>query len=94
MGLVKGKLSSPHPPEQRRKKEEELIKNRAIDELNEKDQREDMQIIKLLLLGAGESGKSTLYKQMISLYGKGWNDKERRKFLETIYSNTGKSNHQ
>ena len=40
--------------------------------------------MKLLLLGAGESGKSTLFKQMQILYGKGFDEAERRRFLPKI----------
>jgi len=44
--------------------------------------------IKLLLLGAGESGKSTIFKQMKILYGVGFNEGERRDMIPVIYSNT------
>jgi len=44
-------------------------------------------VIKLLLLGAGASGKSTLYKQMITLYGKGISEKEVAGYRPIIHSN-------
>jgi len=47
----------------------------------------DQQINKLLLLGAGESGKSTLFKQMITIYGTGFPDHERKTFEPIIYNN-------
>lgn len=43
---------------------------------------------KLLLLGAGESGKSTLFKQMINIYGKGFTQKDRKAYVSVIYRNT------
>jgi len=42
---------------------------------------------KLLLLGAGESGKSTLFKQMIQIYGKGFNEKDRKSYIPIVYRN-------
>lgn len=44
--------------------------------------------IKLLLLGAGESGKSTIFKQMKLLYGRGFNDDDRRDWVPKIHMNT------
>mmetsp|Transcript_40652 Transcript_40652/g.69370 ORF Transcript_40652/g.69370 Transcript_40652/m.69370 type:complete len:429 (-) Transcript_40652:404-1690(-) len=43
--------------------------------------------IKLLFLGAGESGKSTIFKQMRLLYGPGRSDEELRMFGVTARSN-------
>eukprot|EP00479_Gromia_sphaerica_P006985 TRINITY_DN2162_c0_g1_i1.p1 TRINITY_DN2162_c0_g1~~TRINITY_DN2162_c0_g1_i1.p1 ORF type:complete len:191 (+),score=28.71 TRINITY_DN2162_c0_g1_i1:187-759(+) len=43
---------------------------------------------KLLLLGAGESGKSTLFKQMITLYGQGYSLEDRQGFTNIVYNNT------
>lgn len=52
-----------------------------------KEHQQDQQINKLLLLGAGESGKSTLFKQMISIYGKGFPEADRLTYLPIIYNN-------
>ena len=43
--------------------------------------------IKLLLLGAGESGKSTIFKQMRVLYGAPLSTDEMRETSEVIHSN-------
>lgn len=45
--------------------------------------------VKLLLLGAGESGKSTLFKQMKILYGKnhGFTDTEIKNHIAVVYTN-------
>ncbi|ORX54135.1 G-alpha protein [Hesseltinella vesiculosa] len=47
--------------------------------------------IKMLLLGAGESGKSTILKQMKLIHDGGFTDDERRSFKEVIFSNTMQS---
>ncbi|KNE59273.1 guanine nucleotide-binding protein subunit alpha [Allomyces macrogynus ATCC 38327] len=43
--------------------------------------------VKMLLLGAGESGKSTILKQMQLIHGVGYSDEERLAYKEIIYSN-------
>ncbi|PVU95071.1 hypothetical protein BB561_002048 [Smittium simulii] len=49
--------------------------------------------IKMLLLGAGESGKSTIIKQMKLIHDGGYSLEERESFKEIIYSNTIQSMH-
>ena len=44
--------------------------------------------VKLLLLGAGESGKSTILKQMRLIHDNGYWDEERESYREIIFSNT------
>jgi guanine nucleotide-binding protein G(i) subunit alpha len=61
--------------------------SRNIDQRTSKLQRKDMEYAKLLLLGAGESGKSTLFKQMISIYGNGFTKQELEKFGVVIKEN-------
>lgn len=49
---------------------------------------EDAKIIKLLLLGAGESGKSTIFKQMKVINKNGYSDEEKKTFQSIVWSNT------
>jgi len=51
------------------------------------EHQEDIATHKLLLLGAGESGKSTLFKQMITIYGTGFTEKDKRSYIPIIYRN-------
>jgi len=60
----------------------------AIDKIGESQAKQEEKSIKLLLLGAGESGKSTLFKQMITIYGKGYSQEERFTFKPIIEQNT------
>lgn len=55
-------------------------------EMHTQDQA-DAQVNKLLLLGAGDSGKSTLFKQMKSIYGSGFTERERRSYISSIHNN-------
>jgi hypothetical protein len=66
----------------------EQKQSQAIDDLVEREHEKDKQRIKLLLLGAGESGKSTIFKQMRILYGKGFGEEDRKNFKPVIFSNT------
>lgn len=47
----------------------------------------DQKINKLLLLGAGESGKSTLFKALMTIYGTGYPESERKTFTPIIWNN-------
>jgi len=62
--------------------------NRAVDAELKEAKAEEGQCHKLLLLGAGESGKSTLFKQMINIYGKGFTDQDKKSYIPIIYRNT------
>ena len=46
-----------------------------------KELADDAKIIKMLLLGAGESGKSTIFKQMKVINKGGFSEKERKEFV-------------
>ena len=64
---------------------------RAADKAIEREQRERAEAegssAKLLLLGAGESGKSTLFKQFRELYGTPLTVSERKQFRPSVYAN-------
>ncbi len=59
----------------------------AIDSANEQDFEKESEKIKLLLLGAGESGKSTVLKQMRLLYGDDYTEEELIYFRLCIHHN-------
>jgi len=64
------------------------VKNKKLDEELRNAHHDDVAVNKLLLLGAGESGKSTLFKQMITIYGKGFSEKDKKAYIPIIYRNT------
>jgi len=61
--------------------------NKDIDAAQKADQRKEARIVKLLLLGAGESGKSTLFKQMKLLYGVPYQSEELKKMIPVVHLN-------
>ncbi|XP_021162836.2 guanine nucleotide-binding protein subunit alpha-11 [Fundulus heteroclitus] len=61
--------------------------NAEIEKQLRKDKRESRRQFKLLLLGTGESGKSTFIKQMRIIHGCGYTDDDRRGFTRLIYEN-------
>jgi len=74
-------------PEENRKKQEQIQRSKELDRQMQTDNMMDQQVNKLLLLGAGESGKSTLFKQMITIYGTGFTESERRIYGPIIQNN-------
>ena len=48
----------------------------------------DSKVIKMLLLGAGEAGKSTIFKQMKIINKDGYSHAERKAFIGIVHSNT------
>jgi len=65
----------------------EKDRSRKLEQTMAQDQAADRAVNKLLLLGAGESGKSTLFKQMITIYGKGFSEQERMSYVPIIHNN-------
>jgi len=68
--------------------EEAKARNDEIESQLKRDRMLAKNEIKMLLLGAGESGKSTVLKQMKLLNLGGYNPEERQAYKEIIYSNT------
>ncbi|RHZ45261.1 hypothetical protein Glove_682g14 [Diversispora epigaea] len=66
-------------------------KNEEIENQIKKDKLSMRNEIKMLLLGAGESGKSTILKQMKLIHDGGYSPEERESFKEIIFSNTVQS---
>jgi len=61
--------------------------DRAITRLIRKQKQQQRRELKLLLLGTGESGKSTFIKQMRIIHGQGYSNEEHRDFIKYIYQN-------
>nr|AAL11437.1 G-protein alpha subunit 1 [Phytophthora palmivora] len=64
-----------------------MAKSREIEAKNEEAHRVEHEKVKLLLLGAGESGKSTVFKHMKILYGASLTEEEKRHCTPIIYNN-------
>jgi len=67
-------------------KEQKRI-NAEIERQLRKDKRDARRELKLLLLGTGESGKSTFIKQMRIIHGAGYSDEDKRIFIKLVYQN-------
>jgi len=67
---------------------EAKARNDEIENQLKKDRKLAKNEIKMLLLGAGESGKSTVLKQMKLIHHGGYNEQERDSYREIIFSNT------
>ncbi|XP_003382789.1 PREDICTED: guanine nucleotide-binding protein G(q) subunit alpha-like [Amphimedon queenslandica] len=61
--------------------------NKEIDRQLLRDKKDMKRELKLLLLGAGESGKSTFIKQMRIIHGSGYSVEDRKQFVTLIYRN-------
>ena len=62
--------------------------SKEIEKLMNKQFEMDNSKVKLLLLGAGESGKSTIFKQMRVLFGAPLTEDEKQKITPVVYNNT------
>ncbi|PVU90305.1 hypothetical protein BB559_004694 [Furculomyces boomerangus] len=62
--------------------------NDEIETQLKKDKANLRNEVKMLLLGAGESGKSTIIKQMKLIHGNGYTLEEKESYKEIIFSNT------
>jgi len=68
--------------------DEAKARNDEIESQIKRDRMMAKNEIKMLLLGAGESGKSTVLKQMKLIHHGGYNEQERESYKEIIFSNT------
>ena len=66
---------------------EALRRSRQIDRQLAQEKKNLRQEIKILLLGAGESGKSTFIKQMRIIHGEDYSEQDRIEFRSLIFHN-------
>jgi guanine nucleotide-binding protein G(i) subunit alpha len=66
---------------------EQKKKSQAIDRVLEEDSKRLRKECKILLLGSGESGKSTIVKQMKIIHLKGYNEDELYNYRPTVFKN-------
>eukprot|EP00249_Psilotum_nudum_P024803 c29296_g1_i8 orf=1133-2269(+) len=70
---------------------EEQAQAKDIDRRIAQESKAEKNVQKLLLLGAGESGKSTIFKQIKVLFQTGFDDMERRNYIPAIHANVYQS---
>ena len=66
---------------------EERRINQEIERQIKKDKRDQRKELKLLLLGTGESGKSTFIKQMRIIHGSGYSEEDKRSHIKLVFQN-------
>ena len=64
-----------------------MLRSKTLERNLYQESKFDGDKVKLLLLGAGESGKSTIFKQMKVIYGKTYTDAERKESTSIVYLN-------
>ncbi|EFX01247.1 g-protein alpha subunit [Grosmannia clavigera kw1407] len=67
--------------------EVDAARSRELDKAIRADEKRLSREIKLLLLGAGESGKSTVLKQMKLIYSQGFSNNEKLEWKPVIFAN-------
>nr|GMD90062.1 guanine nucleotide-binding protein alpha-1 subunit [Ipomoea batatas] len=66
---------------------EENAQTAEIERRIEQETKAEKHIQKLLLLGAGDSGKSTIFKQIKLLFQTGFDDAELKSYIPVIHAN-------
>ncbi|XP_034397845.1 guanine nucleotide-binding protein subunit alpha-14-like [Cyclopterus lumpus] len=61
--------------------------NEEIERQLRRDKKDSRRELKLLLLGTGESGKSTFIKQMRIIHGGGYTDEDKKSYAKLVYQN-------
>ncbi|XP_075062565.1 guanine nucleotide-binding protein subunit alpha-11 [Mixophyes fleayi] len=61
--------------------------NAEIEKQLKRDKKDSRRELKLLLLGTGESGKSTFIKQMRIIHGSGYSEEDKKGFTKLVYQN-------
>ncbi|XP_017077975.1 G protein alpha q subunit-like [Drosophila eugracilis] len=72
---------------QSREARENRRTNEEIDRQLRLERKRAQRDLKLLLLGPGESGKSTFIKQMRIIHGSGYSDEDKRGYIKMVFQN-------
>ncbi|KAK4338591.1 hypothetical protein RND71_043078 [Anisodus tanguticus] len=67
--------------------DEENVQTAEIERRIEQETKADKHIQKLLLLGGGDSGKSTIFKQIKLLFQTGFDEEELKNYIPVIHAN-------
>ncbi|XP_019406220.1 PREDICTED: guanine nucleotide-binding protein subunit alpha-15, partial [Crocodylus porosus] len=64
-----------------------VLADKEIQKMLREQKKQDRREVKLLLLGPGESGKSTFIKQMRIIHGAGYSEEDCKAFTKLVYQN-------
>ncbi|KAL4608106.1 guanine nucleotide-binding protein subunit alpha-11-like [Arapaima gigas] len=65
----------------------DIAVDKEIQKILKLQKKRERKEIKVLLLGTGESGKTTFIKQMRIIHGQGYSEEERREFARLVFQN-------
>ncbi|KAJ3443507.1 guanine nucleotide-binding protein g(o) subunit alpha [Anaeramoeba flamelloides] len=71
----------------KKKIKQEKLKTKEIEDMMKKDNEETAKTVNLLILGTGESGKSTFLKQLMILYKGGFTENDNEVYKKAIKTN-------
>uniref|UniRef100_A0A7S0CRN8 Uncharacterized protein n=2 Tax=Amorphochlora amoebiformis TaxID=1561963 RepID=A0A7S0CRN8_9EUKA len=72
---------------QKEKEKDDKVQSKKLEKAIAEEKARADERYEILLLGPGQSGKSTIYKQLVHLHGDGFSTNDREKYRTVVYAN-------